>query len=375
MAFAKITGSRLFARLNRTIHGKTLIARGKRLTFDFLHATVSDLTWQKRQYRKIFGRKLDLSHPETFADKVLYLKLFYKNPLLHVCADKHFSYEYVRALGMEDLLIPELALYDSGSDIDFSSLPDKCVIKKTQGSGDNIILDKNAPDYSERAVVRYLNELVKLDYYKVGREYGYKGVRGKLQVQPFLQNPDGSPLIDYKFYCFDGVLRYYMVSYGEFNGHAVNHKFAPDDHSVDALFKERPTVPESAVVLPPNLSQMKAIAQRLAAPFPHARVDLYSVGGKIYFGEMTFYSSGGFIHIFDPAADRAIASWIPLEKYAGDMVFTRATEKYKLALQTKTTPVPLPKVNAPATAPIAPAREILPEAAAKEQTRGGAFGQ
>ena len=50
---------------------------------------------------------------------------------------------------------------------------------------------------------------------------------------------------------------------------------------------------------PVNLEQMIAIARKLAQPFPHVRVDLYNVNGKIYFGELTFYTSSGYIN-FEP---------------------------------------------------------------------------
>ena len=32
----------------------------------------------------------------------------------------------------------------------------------------------------------------------------------------------------------------------------------------------------------------------LSKPFPQVRIDLYEIGGKIYFGEMTFTSAGGY---------------------------------------------------------------------------------
>ena len=39
---------------------------------------------------------------------------------------------------------------------------------------------------------------------------------------------------------------------------------------------------------------MLEMAGKLSEGIPQVRVDLYEVGGKPYFGEMTFTSAGGF---------------------------------------------------------------------------------
>ena len=39
---------------------------------------------------------------------------------------------------------------------------------------------------------------------------------------------------------------------------------------------------------------MVKYAAILSKPFPCVRVDFYNIDGKIYFGEMTFTSSGGY---------------------------------------------------------------------------------
>lgn len=39
---------------------------------------------------------------------------------------------------------------------------------------------------------------------------------------------------------------------------------------------------------------MKLLAETLAKDFRFVRVDLYNIGGKIYFGEMTFSPVAGF---------------------------------------------------------------------------------
>lgn len=40
------------------------------------------------------------------------------------------------------------------------------------------------------------------------------------------------------------------------------------------------------------------IAEKLSEDFPCVRVDFYNVGGKIYFGELTFTSYGGLMDFY-----------------------------------------------------------------------------
>jgi hypothetical protein len=52
---------------------------------------------------------------------------------------------------------------------------------------------------------------------------------------------------------------------------------------------------------PPNLELMLQTAEALGADLDFVRVDLYDVGNRIYFGEMTSTPGGGFVR-FDPQA-------------------------------------------------------------------------
>ncbi len=72
-----------------------------------------------------------------------------------------------------------------------------------------------------------------------------------------------------------------------------------------------PTSPETKVEKPVVLKEMLTIAKNLSAGIPHVRVDLYVVGEKIYFGELTFYHDSGHT-TFNPRVGRNHGSWIRL---------------------------------------------------------------
>ena len=49
-------------------------------------------------------------------------------------------------------------------------------------------------------------------------------------------------------------------------------------------------VPEQPI----GFETMRQLATKLSTDIPHIRVDFYEVKGKVYFGELTFYSASGF---------------------------------------------------------------------------------
>ena len=46
---------------------------------------------------------------------------------------------------------------------------------------------------------------------------------------------------------------------------------------------------------PKRFEELVEIANKLASPFPHVRIDMYYVDDKIIFGEMTFSTSGNIL--------------------------------------------------------------------------------
>lgn len=70
--------------------------------------------------------------------------------------------------------------------------------------------------------------------------------------------------------------------------------YTPDLEKMDVRRNDE-LIPTEQVTMPANFDKMTAIAQALSAPFPHVRVDLYNVQGKIYFGELTFYDGSGYM--------------------------------------------------------------------------------
>lgn len=283
------------------------------------YALVSDEKYLVEKHIKLRGYKPDLNIPKTFTEKLLYLMLHYRNPLETLCADKLFVREYVNACGLGSIIRPVIAVYNRAEDIDFNILPDEFFLKCNHISGNNMVINKaENPDYDY--IRKFYREVLKTNYYYESREYCYKGIRPVIMVEKCLRDSKGALPKDYKFYCFSGEPKYFMVSEGEFEHEVKNHKFDMNKESIDHKFKKRSTLSSDEVVLPENIDEMFDIVNILCKPFPHVRVDLYNVDGKIYFGELTFYSNGGFVSVYDQDFDREIGSWIKLDKYKEAMI-------------------------------------------------------
>lgn len=260
----------------------------------------------------------NLDNPTTFSDKLIYLKMYYRNPLMTVCSDKYFVSDYVKLCGYENILRKFYGVYDNANQIDFDKLPEKFFIRCNHMSGCNYLVEKDKINYKHTK--KLFNLLLKFNYSYVAGEWSYKNIQPKILIEEVLENPDKSELIDYKFYCFDGIPRYFMISKGELNHNVKNHKFNMKGESIDYLFKKESSLKDDEIQMPSNLNEMIEIVDKLCKPFPHVRVDLYNINGKIIFGELTFYSNSGSVSVYSEQYDKEIGSWIDLKKYNNELL-------------------------------------------------------
>lgn len=150
------------------------------------------------------------------------------------------------------------------------------------------------------------------DNYSVTREWPYKNVERQLICEEYLEDSETKELRDYKFFCYDGVPRYMMIASdrGKKNEETKLDFF-------DMEFNHLPLVrthPNSKQKLdkPKCFDEMKMLASKLSEGFPHVRVDLYEVNSKVYFGELTFFTGGGFGPFSPEEWDRKFGEWIKL---------------------------------------------------------------
>lgn len=269
----------------------------------------SDERFLKKQYYLTTGKKLDLEHPQTFNEKLQWLKIHDRNSVYTTMVDKHAVKEYVAGKIGGEYIIPTLGVWSHFNEIDFEKLPEQFVLKCTHDSGGiAIITDKAGVD--KRAVRKKLENSLKQNYYYLGREWPYKNVPPRIIAEPYLVDESGKELKDYKIFCFNGEPKLVQVDFGRFDVHRRNLYTIGWDY-VDASIKF-PKDPDTQIPRPPRLEKMLEIAGILSEGIPHVRVDLYSVNGRIYFGELTMYHGGGLEKFTPEELEMRMGEWITL---------------------------------------------------------------
>lgn len=279
-------------------------SREIRLKILRLLSFIPDKQMIQLQYRIKLHRKLNLKNPQRFTEKLQWYKLNYRDPLMQKCVDKYDVREYVKECGLESILIPVIGVYDLADELNFDELPDKFVMKDTLGGGGNSVIICNSKSELDIASVKsVLDRWVKssTSYRQGGREWVYGGKKHRIIVEKLLPSriEDGG-LIDYKFFCFNGIPTYtYVITDREVGRGAELGIYKSDTfEKINAIrVDERPLVRK--IYKPKMYDEMMNVAKILSKPFPEVRVDLYCVKDKIYFGELTFFDGSGYMR-FDP---------------------------------------------------------------------------
>ena len=244
-----------------------------------------------RWYERRTGRPLDLKHPQSFSEKIQYLKLFDSTPLKTQLADKYLVRDWVAERIGEDHLVPLLGAWESFDDIDFDSLPDKFVLKLNHGSGMNIVVkDKRYFDCEEARtkIERWAN----IDFaFQNGYELHYSNIPRRIIAEEYVEALSDDSLLDYRFFCFEGEPYHIWVDKGSGTKHhyrnvySLDWELLPLKVSYDRIM--------GGVERPAQLDEMIDLARILSAGINFVRVDFYITGEGIKFGEMTFTPQTG----------------------------------------------------------------------------------
>lgn len=275
---------------------------------------VPDKLFLKAYYHSVFGKKLDLVNPTTFNEKLQWLKLYYRKPQLTEMVDKYAAKEYVkRVLGSDRNLIKTICCYKNTEEIEWDKLPKQFVIKCTHDSGGMIVCkDKDKLDINSACAT--LSEALNRDFYNATREWPYKNVNRRLICEEYMVDESGYELKDYKFFCFNGEPKALFIATDRGNP-SEETKFDFYDMEFNHLpIRNGHDNAPKPIIKPKGFEEMKQIAKKLSSGFPHVRVDLYDIKGKVYFGELTFFHWSGFVP-FEPSAwDDTFGEWLVLPK-------------------------------------------------------------
>ena len=270
-----------------------------------------DLIYLKLLYRYKMKKKLNLKNPKTFNEKLQWLKLYDRKPKYTTMVDKYEVKKYVSSIIGEKYIIPTLDIYNNWEEINFEKLPKQFVIKCTHDSGGIVICKDKSTFNFEEAKIKITKSL-KINYFFPTREWPYKNVKPRIIIEKYMQNGNDTELIDYKFFCFDGKPQIMYVSEG-LNNHSTA-KMGFFDMSFKEINIKRKDYKKfiTPPIKPKNLDLMIEIAEKLSKNIPHIRVDFYLINKRIYFGELTFFTNGGFIPFETDEMDYELGKLIKL---------------------------------------------------------------
>ena len=273
---------------------------------------MDDIKYLKTRFKFVFSRDLKLDDPKTFNEKLQWLKLNDRNNLYTTMVDKYEAKEYVSKIIGSKYIIPTLGVYDNFDDINFEKLPNRFVIKCTHDSGSTIIC-KNKSDFNIGRAKRKINKCLKNNFYYAGREWPYLNVKPRIIIEQYMEDTSITDLEDYKIQCFNGKVDNIMVCVDRYTKAGVKY------HYFDKNWKYLPYcvyegIDENNVNVPKpkQLNEMIEIAEKLSKNIPQLRVDLYIINNQIYFGELTFFTNGGFDTTITEEADYILGNKLDL---------------------------------------------------------------
>lgn len=283
----------------------------KRLLLYKCSPLFSDEKYLKKLYKLSIGRELNLERPQTFNEKLQWLKLYDRKPEYTQMVDKYEAKKYVAKLIGEEFIIPTLGVWDRVEDINWDILPDQFVLKCTHDSGGLVICtDKRSLNIKKahKSLVRAL----KNNYFLENREWPYKNVKPRIIAEQYMEDESGYELKDYKFFCFDGEPKALFIASDRSNPNEET-KFDFFDMEFNHLpFTNGHPNSTKEIKKPKGFEAMKSLAAKLSKGIPHVRVDFYDINGHVYFGEMTFFHWSGLV-AFEPAEwDNIFGDWLQL---------------------------------------------------------------
>lgn len=289
-------------------------------TIDGMYTSLlPDKIYLKKLYKAKTGKELNLKNPTLFNEKLNWLKLYDRRPEYTVMADKYLARDFIAERIGKEYLVPLLAVYDSAEEIDFDALPNQFVLKCNCDSEVVICKDKKTGDFLTKKhrfsntdeVRAYLKKRLGLNFYKASREWPYKNIPRKIVCEEYLENADGKVLIEYNAFCFNGRPKFYKVGTKKEDGTLIKDFYDCDWNYMNLITGESAG---DVYPKPQFFDDIFRISQILSKDIPHVRIDFMVCNNKLYSGELTFFSAGGFWNLNPEKWNEVFGDYLELPK-------------------------------------------------------------
>lgn len=259
---------------------------------------ISGYSLEKKRFFKKLDYHLNLKNSRSFNEKIVWKKIYDRNPLLPSTADKFEVRTFIRKkLGDEianKILIPLLYVTNKPETIPFDDLTQPYIIKPNNASGRYIIVENNY--YNKKEIIKTCNIWLKEPFGKKNLEWAYQPIKRKIIIEELLREEYGVNPREYKFFMINGKCCLVHVIPDRFNDSCRNIL----DAQWNCLPVKRANHSKSPILEKPGkYFKMLKYAEQLSASFDFVRIDFYYVKNKIYVGELTHYPASGTLQ-FEP---------------------------------------------------------------------------
>ena len=261
-------------------------------------------------YKIKLNKKLDLDNPQTFNEKLQWLKINNIQKNYSLLVNKYTVKNYIGKVIGEEYIIPTLGIYDKFEDINFDDLPEQFVIKCTHDSG-GIVVCKDKSKLDKDSCRIKIKKCLKRNYYLHGREYPYKTIKPQIIIEKYMEDENLKELRDYKFFCFNGEPKCFKIDFDRFVNHRANY-YDMNQKILNVGEKNFPPDFNKNLLMPINFDKMVEFAKKISRNIPFARVDFYEVNNKVFFGEITFFPASGMGKFINEYSDELLGSWLQL---------------------------------------------------------------
>lgn len=266
------------------------------------------------KFYKLMGYRLNWNNLQTFSEKLQWLKLYDRKPWYSDCVDKFKVRGYItRKLGTDKYLVPLYYETSDWRDIKQENIPDTPVVIKCNHDNSSCRIIYNKADVNWKEIRLYYRRRINgRSHFYSNREWPYKHIQPRIMIEELLIPKGNEGLMEYKFYCFEGKIRFIQLSIIDKEGKKyryLNSDYIP--YSTGYHIGEMQMIQNMPEI---NCKEdMKKIALCLAEDFKyHIRVDIYQVDRKLYVGELTFFDGAGFDIIYPLEWNKEIGSFIHL---------------------------------------------------------------
>ena len=244
----------------------------------------------KIYYRIVMKKRLNLKNPVSFTEKINWYKLYYcpENQLIIQCSDKYNVRDFLDSLGLEKYKAEIINSWKNPDEIVWEDLPDKFVLKNTNGCGYNIIC-RNKSSLNEKETKKLLKKWLSEHFGYYNAEPHYEKGEKQIICEKYIKSEDILPL-DYKMHCMNGMPKVLQVC--EERDRKETKYIFYDTKGIPFSFGKYPRK-NRLDISEELLAEMVSVREKVAKYFPYVRVDFFINKGGLQISELTFSPSAG----------------------------------------------------------------------------------